>query len=132
MMEEKDLVRYVGLKIKEYRKKRGLTQRELADKVGLKHNTISTYESGRNAPEQNMIYGIANALGVYVDAFFPKDHGQTDELERALMMVDGLEIKDIEFLNELVKKTLSLKGSDRDKFIDSVKFTVAYHDRMSE
>lgn len=131
-MEEKDLARYVGLKIKEYRKKRGMTQRDLADKVGLKHNTISTYESGRNAPEQNMIYVIANALGVYVDAFFPKDFRQIDELERALMMVDGLEIKDIELLNKLIEKTLSLKGEDRDRFLDSVKFTVEYHDRMHE
>lgn len=39
-----DIKMFVATKIKEYRKMRHLTQRELGEKVGVKHNTISSYE----------------------------------------------------------------------------------------
>ena len=37
-------------RLKMLRKQLGLTQQELADRIGIKRNTIATYESGRNEP----------------------------------------------------------------------------------
>lgn len=37
-------------RIKEIRKDANLTQQEFANRLGIKRNTIATYESGRNAP----------------------------------------------------------------------------------
>lgn len=37
-------------RIKEIRKDLDLTQQEFADRIGVKRNTIATYESGRNTP----------------------------------------------------------------------------------
>ena len=45
-MEKED----IGKKIKILRKTRGLTQQDLADKVGCKRATISNYEIGRRSP----------------------------------------------------------------------------------
>ena len=131
-MDEKELVKFVGSRIKEERKKKKMTQKELGEKIGVKHNTISAYESGINAPEQNAIFKIARALDVKVDDLFPSKHEKTNELERALKMTDGLDIKDIEFLNNLLEKTLSLKGEDREKFLESIKFTVDYYTKMND
>lgn len=48
-----DIKKYTSAKIREYRKLNGLTQKELGDKIGVKHNTISGYENGTNEPEQD-------------------------------------------------------------------------------
>lgn len=37
-------------RIKELRKKLDLTQQEFADRIGVKRNTVATYEGGRNEP----------------------------------------------------------------------------------
>lgn len=66
-----DIKGYVASRIKYYRKTMGLTQKELGEKIGVKHNTVSSYESGKNEPEQNMLFKIASALGISVNDLFP-------------------------------------------------------------
>lgn len=126
-----DLSKFVGSKIKEYRKKKGLTQKELGEKIGVKHNTISAYEKGTISPEQDMLFALSNALDVGIDSFFPTKN-ETDDFERALQMAKSLDIKDMNFLNELIQKTLSLNEEERAKFIDSIKFTIDYHEKLNK
>jgi len=70
----KDVTGYVGAQIRKYRKMRKLTQKELGMKIGVKHNTISSYESGTNEPEQNTLFAIADALEISINDLFPKTH----------------------------------------------------------
>uniref|UniRef100_UPI003B585EC0 helix-turn-helix transcriptional regulator n=3 Tax=Bacillaceae TaxID=186817 RepID=UPI003B585EC0 len=76
---KKEISKFVGNKIRYYRKKNGLTQKELGEKVGVKHNTISSYENGTNEPEQNILYTIANVLNVSINDFFPDTFPTTHE-----------------------------------------------------
>src|SRR5699024_4840496 len=62
---------FVGSRIKDIRKKRGFTQKELGLKLGVKHNTISSYEKGTNEPEQDILFRMADALDVSINDFFP-------------------------------------------------------------
>lgn len=39
-------------RIKELRKSLGITQQDFADKLGLKRNTIATYEIGKAVPKR--------------------------------------------------------------------------------
>lgn len=55
----------IGLNIKKYRKEKGLTQEELASKIGKSTITIRKYESGDILPSINNIYEIARALEVF-------------------------------------------------------------------
>lgn len=55
----------IGLNIKKYRKEKGLTQTELADKLGKTLRTVQKYESGDILPSINNIYEIARALEVF-------------------------------------------------------------------
>lgn len=71
-MKERNVNLFVAKKIREYRKEAGLTQRELGEKIGVKHNTISSYESGTNEPEQNILFKIADALNISINDLFPK------------------------------------------------------------
>lgn len=64
------------------RELRGWSQRELADRAGLKQAQISRLESGKREPRLSTVRALADALGVDPDRIFPKDNGA--ELRRAL------------------------------------------------
>lgn len=51
-------------RIKELRKALGLTQQEMADKVGIKRNTIAQYEIGRNPPTDTVVTLICREFDV--------------------------------------------------------------------
>lgn len=51
-------------RIKQLRKELGLTQQELADKIGIKRTTIATYECGRNIPIDAVISLICREFNV--------------------------------------------------------------------
>lgn len=60
----------IGNRIKQYRKAKPLTQKELAEMVDCAEMTISQYERGLYSPKIDMRVKIANALGVsYADLF---------------------------------------------------------------
>jgi ribosome-binding protein aMBF1 (putative translation factor) len=50
----------------EKRIKKGLTQRELAKKLGTKQPAVSRFEAGRGNPTINFIHNIADALGIKI------------------------------------------------------------------
>lgn len=66
-----DITKFVGSKIKHYRKLQKMTQKELGEKIGVKHNTISGYESGTNEADQDVLFKIANILDVSINDLFP-------------------------------------------------------------
>lgn len=51
-------------RMKELRKSLGITQQELADKLGLKRNTIATYEIGKAVPSDRVISDLCNKYNV--------------------------------------------------------------------
>ena len=77
-MQKNLLSRYIGRQIRRYRDLKGMTQKELGDKIGVKHNTISSYESGTNLPEGNTLFAIANVLEISIDAFFPDNESRKE------------------------------------------------------
>ena len=54
----------MGNRIRELRKHLGLTQQEFADRIGVKQNTLSQYESGRNDPIDAVVSLICREFGI--------------------------------------------------------------------
>ena len=54
----------LGDKIRAVRRARGLTQEELASKIGIRGYQISGYESGRNLPSLTTFEWICKALDI--------------------------------------------------------------------
>ena len=54
----------IAERIKEIRKRAGLTQREFAERIGAKQNTIAQYEIGRNTPIDPVINSICRVFNV--------------------------------------------------------------------
>ncbi|MFI3300438.1 MAG: helix-turn-helix transcriptional regulator [Candidatus Gastranaerophilales bacterium] len=66
-MNTKELI---GLKIKEIRKNKKITQEQLAEAVDLDFGYISKLEVGRNFPTLGTLEKIATVLGVNICEFF--------------------------------------------------------------
>lgn len=130
-MDNKKLSEFVGERIRYYRTKKKFTQKELGEIIGVKNNTISDYERGVISPEQDMLFALSGALDININDLFPKKEHTSDELDRALEMVEGLGVKDVELLNTLIEKTLSLNNEEREKFLESIRFTVEYYNKMN-
>ena len=57
-------------RIKELRAKYGLTQQQLADKVGVRRETIVFIESGKYNPSLKLAYDIAKTLKSKIEEVF--------------------------------------------------------------
>lgn len=53
-------------RLKEYRKRIGMSQTELAEKVGRAQTVVSSWEIGTGVPDANYLPTLAKALGVSV------------------------------------------------------------------
>lgn len=61
---------YVGQRVRFKRKVLGLTQSDLAEKVGITFQQIQKYEKGENRISASMLYQIALSLNTAVSFFF--------------------------------------------------------------
>lgn len=58
------------ISIKELRTKAGMTQQELADKLGVQQSSIAMYESGNRVPSTALLPALSKALGCSIDDLF--------------------------------------------------------------
>lgn len=65
-------------RIKEARKQKGLTQKQLAEAAGIAVGSMSAYEKGTQEPPVGAAYRIAAALGVSLDWLFNEDMSQEE------------------------------------------------------
>lgn len=131
-IDKKELAVYVGKRIRYFRKKKGLTQKELGELIGRTHNTVSNYETGTISPEQDALFAISRALDCTLDDLFPLGEGD-DSLDRAVSLSDDdLDFEDLEFLNKLIRKAKTLKGDERRRFISNIKVAVELFDDGNE
>lgn len=63
-----------GTRLKELRKARGLSQKELAEKLSISFQSVSKWENGLGAPGINLIPSIANILRVSCDHLIGHDN----------------------------------------------------------
>ena len=66
-------------RLKRYRRERGLTQQELADRIGVSNKSVSRWESG-SYPDVPTLLSLARALDVTVDALLRRTGGGTYRL----------------------------------------------------
>jgi transcriptional regulator with XRE-family HTH domain len=60
----------LGMNIKNYRKQKGWTQVDLAQRLGCSQAMITAYERGSKKPAADKLTNIAQALGVTIDQLF--------------------------------------------------------------
>lgn len=69
----------LGLRIAELRKKRNMTQSDLANSLDMSTSSVAMWETGKREPDTDKIAKIADLFNVSVDYLL----GRTDVLENA-------------------------------------------------
>lgn len=54
----------IGSRIRRYREERGLSQKQLAELIGVKNNRVSNWEQGLNRPDADILAALCRALQV--------------------------------------------------------------------
>lgn len=92
----------LGNRIRDLRKKRGLTQKQLAQKLNVSEQAIAGYEQNARRPNPDMLKDLANIFEVSVDYLLGNDNMSTS-------LSDATEDK------ELNKKILQMAQDEFDR-----------------
>lgn len=80
-------------RLKNLRESKGYLQKYVADKIGVKSNTLSGYENGTRAPDPEMIVKLAEFYGVTTDYLLGNsDDPNKTEDEELEEFIDGVRI----------------------------------------
>lgn len=81
----------LGMRVREVRKLRGLSQEKLAEKVGVDPKQISRIEGGKSAPSLDTLEAIAKHLQVEMKDLFDFEHLVPEErIEDQVLRLLGL------------------------------------------
>lgn len=113
-MKEKQNINKFGKRLVALRKERGLTQKNLGEKIGVSDRVIAYYEGETDYPPAHLIVPIAKALNVSTDELLGVKNVKLQlnpehaALWRKLKKAEELTKKDqkalVDFLNYLLKK----------------------------
>ena len=102
MATEATLAVRVGGRLREARLQTGLTVREVADRLGLKHAIIVKYENGTIAPSIDRLQSLAQLYGLTPAALLVEH----DEAIPLFAMLDRADVSEIERLVQILRERL--------------------------
>ena len=83
------MTRVFGRRVKAYRRRRGLTQDELARIAGIDNKYVGSIERGEKAPSFEVAERLARALKVEYHQLFLPDHLALGQMEQTLKAMAG-------------------------------------------
>lgn len=105
-----NIKKQLGSKIKRLRQKRGLTQEQLAEKMGIATRTLSGIEIGENFVTADTLEKVFEVLEISGSELFAFDHLKPQEELIDEIVNDLRNIKDrekIETIYKLIKATIN-------------------------
>ncbi len=110
---------HVGKRVRHRRWLTGMTQQQLAEKVGIKFQQIQKYETGANRVSASRLWDIADALDVQVSFFFDGiEEAKKSESEHAKVPADLMGDKEA---LDLVRSYYSIPENQRRRLFDLAK-----------
>ena len=76
LLSMKDLRKIIGDNLSELRKRRGLTQFELAEKFNYTDRAVSKWENGDTLPDVEVLYNLCEFYGVTMDYLTQEENAQ--------------------------------------------------------
>lgn len=109
----REYVHVLGNIIRQERLRAGLTQDELAERVGIDARTILKIENHRGNPKMEVLYPLIRALDIDANlVFYPESHEQVPALKQFLLFISKCNAEEIEALHKVCKTVLSVLHAD--------------------
>ncbi len=86
LMQDEKLRAAFGARVKELRKQRGWTQKELASKLGLRFSHLNKYEGGWHVPPADKLVQMSEVLDVTVDYLLTGDRVEQRPLHNTRLL----------------------------------------------
>ncbi len=102
-----DIVK-IGYFIRECRKNKNLTQKQLADKLYVEPKTISKWETGKGLPDVSIMKNLCNELGISLSELFIGDYikEESNDLSIEKLIIDELKKEKIQNKKKLIGEIL--------------------------
>lgn len=72
------------LKLRELRKRCGITMKELGNEIGVAESTVSQYETGKRQPDYETLLKLSEYFGVSVDCLLGKENAPAETGKRSI------------------------------------------------
>lgn len=82
MKRDQAVLKQIGLQLRQKREEAGLSQQEIAKKVGVNRNVISSWENGESEAKILNFLAISETLGIELDEFFHSATGKKTDIEK--------------------------------------------------
>ncbi len=106
---------HVGKRVRHRRWMVGMTQQQLAEKVGIKFQQIQKYETGMNRISASRLWDISDALTVPVSFFFDGLEGEAERSSDGVVPGDFLADKEA---LELVRSYYAIPEHQRKRLFE--------------
>ncbi|MTI67440.1 MAG: helix-turn-helix transcriptional regulator [Firmicutes bacterium] len=104
-------MRSIGNKIFELRKKLGLSQKQLADKIGITEASLSRYENDLREPKAEIILRLAECLNCTTDYLLGRTNNKFEDIiPEDNLHKDNIEYKTYKEIIDKLKKRLTEEG----------------------
>jgi repressor LexA len=113
-----------GAKLKSARLAKNLTQKQLAEKVGAKHNSISDWENDKSKPDVDTLQLLCGVLDIPISYFSDIERNATKDTADLLS-----EIFADPALVEYSKKLYDLSGEHRRTIFDIIDYLTSKEGR---
>jgi len=94
-----------GLFISDVRKQKGMTQKDLAEKIGVTDKAVSRWETGKGFPDVSLLVALSEALELSISDIVMGEKIEINE-EKAVETMDKILINTLEYSQRIKNKIL--------------------------
>ncbi len=103
MTTELEIKKAIGKQIKAYRKRFGLTQFSLGEKLEINQRQIAILESGKSFPSLKTLVNLSNVFNCNVSDFFPDDINDKKVRDEVLVLIDQMDCQQMRALKIFIE-----------------------------
>jgi len=102
-------------RIKQLRERMGLTQKEVADEIGVTERAYINYEKDRFPRDEKLLQGLAKALGTTVSYLIEGTDNKEHRFAALARSAEGLSEEQVDELHSFFSKTIDvyLKATEK-------------------
>ncbi len=115
----------LGQKIRQLRKRNGLTQAALAQELGVSSSAVGMYEQDRRTPDNETLLVICNIFGVSTDYML----GNTENMTDVSVVLDDFNKRLTEY-NALMFDGRPLTDEERKQVFDTIEYVARLAERL--